>query len=171
MKNLSKNNIKIDEISIDVVERELEFVGLKDNRGDRGLTGGVVQQGIIRVVTSTGIEGNSIIGQHRGNSTDKIKEIIKTFKPILINSKERDWESIWKKLFELAKNHNINKTLYHECLASIDVAIWDIIGKINDSPIHKILGQIRNSIPVYGTYQPRYENHKGYLEEALELKS
>ena len=39
MKNLSKNNIKIDEISIDVVERELEFVGLKDNRGDRGLTG------------------------------------------------------------------------------------------------------------------------------------
>ena len=91
MKNLSKNNIKIDEISIDVVERELEFVGLKDNRGDRGLTGGIVQQGIIRVVTSTGIEGNSIIGQHRGNSTDKIKEIIKTFKPILINSKERDW--------------------------------------------------------------------------------
>ena len=171
MKNLSKNNIKIDEISIDVVERELEFVGLKDNRGDRGLTGGIVQQGIIRVITSTGIEGNSIIGQHRGNSTDKIKEIIKTFKPILINSKERDWESIWKKLFELAKSHNINKTLYHECLASIDVAIWDIIGKINDSPIHKILGQIRNSIPVYGTYQPRYENHKGYLEEALELKS
>ena len=102
MKNLSKNNIKIDEISIDVVERELEFVGLKDNRGDRGLTGGVVQQGIIRVVTSTGIEGNSIIGQHRGNSTDKIKEIIKPFKPILINYKEKNWESIWKKLFELA---------------------------------------------------------------------
>ena len=171
MKNLSENNIKIDEISIDVVERELEFVGLKDNRGDRGLTGGIVHQGIIRVVTSTGIEGNSMIGQHRGNSTDKIKEILKTFKPILINSKERDWKSIWKQLFELVKSQNNNKNLYSECLASIDIAIWDIIGKTNKSPIHEILGQIRNSIPVYGTYQPRYENHKGYLEEALEIKS
>ena len=171
MNNLSENNIKITEVIIDVVERELEFVGIKDNRDYRGLTGGIVQQGIIRVVTSEGIEGNSIIGQHRGDSTDKIKEIIKTFKPILINPKEIEWDSTWKKLFELLKSNNINKTLYSECLASIDVAIWDIIGKINDSPIHKIIGQIRNSIPVYGTYQPRYENYKGYLEEAFELKS
>ena len=32
MNNLSENNIKITEIIIDVVERELEFVGIKDNR-------------------------------------------------------------------------------------------------------------------------------------------
>ena len=76
MNNLSENNIKITEVIIDVVERELEFVGLKDNRDYRGLTGGIVQQGIIRVITSKGIEGNSIIGQHRGDSADKIKEII-----------------------------------------------------------------------------------------------
>ena len=174
MNNLSEKDLKITQIFLDVVERDLDFVGLNignNNAKHPGVTGGTVQQGIIRLITNNGIEGNSIIGQHRGDSTNKIKEIINTFKPLLINSNPLERESLWNSLFSGSGTKNIGNYLNSECLASIDVALWDIVGKLNGLPVHKIIGQTRRSIPVYGTYQPRHEDFRGYLEEASELKS
>ena len=54
--------MKITEITVDIVERSLDFVG--DNVfQDSGVTGGIVHQGILRIKTEKGIEGNCIIGQ------------------------------------------------------------------------------------------------------------
>ena len=68
--------MKITEIIIDIVERNLDFVGEKVFQAS-GVTGGIVHQGILRIRTDQGIEGNCIIGQHRGDSLQKINSIKK----------------------------------------------------------------------------------------------
>ena len=69
--------MKITDIHIDIVERNLEFVGdnVQDHRGASAITGGIVHQGILRIKTDQGIEGNSMVGNHRGDSMSIINNI------------------------------------------------------------------------------------------------
>ena len=36
-------------------------------------------------------------------------------------------------------------------LAAIDIALWDILGKSLGSPLYKLLGACRDSVPIYGS--------------------
>jgi L-alanine-DL-glutamate epimerase-like enolase superfamily enzyme len=41
--------------------------------------------------------------------------------------------------------------LVHLALASIDTALWDIVGKAVDQPLHRLLGACHERVPVYGS--------------------
>ena len=86
--------MKITEIVIDIVERNLDFAG--DNVYQAaGVTGGIVHQGILRIKTDEGVEGNSMIGQHRGESMKIIRNIHKKFSHLLINKNPLDNLALW----------------------------------------------------------------------------
>ena len=85
--------MKITEIVVDIIERNLDFVG--DNVFQAsGVTGGIAHQGILRIKTEAGIEGNCIIGQHRGDSLQKINSL-KKFTSYLNNKSVFSTNDLW----------------------------------------------------------------------------
>lgn len=161
--------MKITGIQIDIVERNLEFVG--DNVYQAaGVTGGIVHQGILRIKTDEGIEGNSMIGQHRGESMKIIKNIHERFSHLLINKNPLDNLALWTYVNNMPKA-SINRfnPVDYAGFASVDVALWDLKGKISGLPVFSLLGGALKNIPAYGTYQPRHNDPEGYVSESDEV--
>ena len=52
--------MKVSDITIEIVERELPDTGLDS---DLGRFSGTVQQGLLRIFTNEGIEGNCFLGE------------------------------------------------------------------------------------------------------------
>ena len=163
--------MKITDINIDIVERNLEFVG--DNIFQAsGVTGGIVHQGILRIKTDQGIEGNSMVGGHRGDSISMINNIFKKFLNLLKGQNPLDNVSLWTHLNKMPKA-SINRftPLDYASFSAIDVALWDLKGKVSGLPVYSLLGGSIKEIPAYGTYQPRHNNPEGYVNESNEMKN
>ena len=165
--------MNITEIEIDVVERNLEFVGdnVQDHRGSSAITGGIVHQGILRIRTKDGTEGNCIIGQHRGDSLGKINSV-KKFIPYLKNMSVFSSNNLWSFINSMP-NFSMNRFTLddYSAYSSIDVAIWDLKGKLLNLPVYSLLGGDKRKVKAYGTYQPRHNNPEGYVEESEEIKN
>ena len=157
--------MQISEINIDIIERTVKPIPVQDKRG---ALGGKITQGVLRVKTDGGIEGNAFIGNLGESSPKRIDTIITVLRPLLIGKgiNEREW--LWNQLKKIPTN-------LHEPIeagwAPLDVALWDIQGKITGQPIHKLLGTARSTIPAYATYPPRHSEAEGYVNEALEIQS
>ena len=165
--------MKITEIIIDIVERNLEFVGdnVQDHRGPSSITGGIVHQGILRIKTDEGFEGNSMIGGHRGDAKKSINDVHKRFSHLLINKNPLNNISLWSHVNNMPKaSINRFKPIDYSTFASIDVALWDLKGKISGLPVFNLLGGSNKDIPAYGTYQPRHNDPEGYVIESDEMK-
>jgi len=55
-------------------------------------------------------------------------------------------------------------------IGAVDVALWDLAGKIAGLPIYKMLGACREEVPVYAS-SPWHPTTQEYVEEALHYKS
>ena len=156
--------MKVAEIVIDVIRREVETTGLQS---DLGRFGGTVEQGLLRVITGEGIEGNCFLGEFRRGGRDLFGHILEVIKPELIGTNPAERERLWHRLRMLEQRRGVPHTAW----APVDAALWDIAGKAAGAPVHALLGTHRLEIPVYGTYPPRHETTDGYVREAEEIKA
>tara|TARA_Y100000996_G_scaffold269710_1_gene212312 strand:- start:446 stop:1573 length:1128 start_codon:yes stop_codon:yes gene_type:complete len=154
--------MKIAEVSIDVIERETPDTGLDS---DLGRFAGKVDQGVLRIITDNGIEGNCFIGEFRNGGSGLYSSIIKTLKPELLGMDVSKREFLWSRVPILSSR----KGLKIGAWAAVDVALWDIAGKAANMPIYELLGSQRDSIDAYATYPPRHIDYKGYVKEAAEI--
>ena len=162
--------MNIKKIEIDIVERNLEFVG--DNvYQSSGVTGGIVHQGILRIFSENGMQGNCIIGAHRGDNLNKVN-CVKNFANTLLGNSVFSSNNIWDILINRPK-FSINRFNGDDfsAFSSVDVAIWDLKGKILNLPVYSLLGGKQKKIKAYGTYQPRHHDPEGYVEEIEEIKN
>ncbi len=156
--------MKIADITIDVIRREVETTGLQS---DLGKFGGAVEQGLLRVITDDGIEGNAFLGEFRRGGRHLFGPILDMLKPELIGTDPCERERLWDRRHMLEQRRG----LPHIAWAPVDVALWDLAGKAAGLPLHSLLGTHRREIPVYATYPPRHESPDGYVAEAEEVKS
>ena len=156
--------MKISEIKIDVIKTKPEKINVID---ERQTLGGETKQGILRIITDNGIEGNCFIGEQSNNSLDRIMIIHEKIKPKIIGMDITYREWLWSEIGNIA-GHGLP---IHSSWAPIDVALWDIAGKDANLPIYKILGVQKTQIPVYATYPPRHNNIEGFVLEAEKLLS
>ena len=156
--------MKITSVKIDVIRREVETTGLQS---DLGKFGGTVEQGLLRVLTDDGIEGNSFLGEFRRGGRHLFHAVIEHLKPELLGTDPAERERLWHRLRMLEGRRGVPHTAW----APVDVALWDIAGKAAGLPIHSLLGTQRREVPVYATYPPRHETPDGYVREAGEIKA
>ena len=154
--------MKISEIKIDVIEREHEKINVID---ERQTLGGKTTQGVLRIITDNGIEGNSFIGEQCSNSLDRIMIIHKIIKPKLIGMDVTHREWLWSQVGNIS-GHGLP---INSSWAPIDVALWDIAGKQVNMPIYKILGAQKTETPLYATFPPRHNTIEGFIREAEKL--
>ena len=43
------------------------------------------------------------------------------------------------------------KRIAFQAIAAIDIALWDLKGKVLDQPIYRLLGPAHESVPIYGS--------------------
>ncbi|MDA1280077.1 MAG: hypothetical protein O3B95_08565 [Chloroflexi bacterium] len=156
--------MKITNISIDVIERIAPSARVQDERGDLG---GTTTQGVLRVTTEDGIEGNAFVGDQAAESKQRMESIIKTLKPAMMGRDSSDREWLWNQLGVISGHGASIQPVW----APLDVALWDIEGKAAGKPIHQLLGTARTEVPLYATYPPRHATPEGFVDEAMQLQS
>ena len=86
-----------------------------------------------------------------GNVALANKVIIeRVIQPLIVGRDPLDREVIWHHVYNLLRDHG-QKGMPIEALSGVDIALWDLSGKIAGLPLAKLAGgQFRDRVPVYG---------------------
>lgn len=99
----------------------------------------------LRIGTSAGIEG--LYGPIDAEVTDPL---LRQLRPVLLGRDALAVEQIWD-LLDRVDRHARHGAL-KMAISAIDNALWDIRGKVFDSPVWQLLGGgLRNTIPAYAS--------------------
>ncbi|WP_086932559.1 mandelate racemase/muconate lactonizing enzyme family protein [Agarilytica rhodophyticola] len=105
---------------------------------------------LVEVRTDVGITGwGECFGG--GNIAFANKTIVeKVISPMIVGMDPLDREVIWHKVYNLVRDHG-QKGMPIQSMSGIDIALWDIAGKVYDKPLYQLLGgAFRDQIQVYG---------------------
>ena len=105
---------------------------------------------LVEIRTDEGIVGwGECFGP--GNVAIANKCIIeKVIQPMILEFDPMNREVIWQKVYNLLRDHG-QKGMPIQALSGIDIALWDIAGKVTNMSISRLIGgRFRESIPVYG---------------------
>ena len=121
---------------------------------------------VVKVETDEGVTGVGLAGGVMG-AEDIGSAILKHMKQYVIGQDPFDNEKVWDDLWQpkLVGRRGITTRV----ISGIDIALWDIKGKVANRPVYKMLGGYTDKMPVYiaGGY---YEEGKGLAELAIETE-
>ena len=120
----------------------------------------------VKVETDEGVTGLGLSGGVQG-AEEIGASILNYLKQVVIGQDPFDTERIWDDMWQpkLVGRRGITTRV----ISGIDIALWDIKGKVANRPVYKLLGGFTNKVPVYiaGGY---YEEGKGLEELATETE-
>ncbi|MFC1979217.1 enolase C-terminal domain-like protein [Chloroflexota bacterium] len=159
--------MKIKDVKIQVIRREdKEFGEVKTT----STPGSLVRQGrgeipIITIITDDGIEGTSF-------GTDGLlqAQYLDLVKPMLLGKDPLYPEKIWQEIWPVTSwAGRFPATV----LGTVDIAIWDIVGKAANLPIYKLLGAYRDKVAAYASLMPSGPKWpvEAYAKNAVECKA
>lgn len=105
---------------------------------------------LVEVETDEGITGwGECFGP--GNVALANKAIVEqVIQPMILGDDPLDRDVIWHKVYNLLRDHG-QKGMPIQSLSGVDIALWDIAGKVAGLPIHKLIGGAhRDRVDVYG---------------------
>lgn len=110
---------------------------------------------LVRVVCSDGTEG---WGEALAPVAPEVVATIidKLLAPVLIGQDPRRVRPLWTRLSGLMRERGHLVGHQADALAAIDIALWDLAGKLLGAPVHALLGgAFRDDIPTYVSGLPR----------------
>ena len=130
---------------------------------------------LVEVETDDGVVGwGECFGA--GNIALANKGIVeKVIQPMIVGMDPMDRDVIWHKVYNLMRDHG-QKGMPLQALSGVDIALWDIAGKVAGLPIFKLIGgSHRQKVDVYGYgMMLRKESAKSmasrFEEEAANIK-
>ena len=105
---------------------------------------------LVEVQTDDGITGwGECFGP--GNVALANKGIVeKVIQPMVLGDDPLDRDVIWHKVYNLLRDHG-QKGMPMQALSGLDIALWDIAGKVAGLPLHKLIGGAhRDRVRAYG---------------------
>jgi galactonate dehydratase len=112
----------------------------------------------VRLHTDAGLVG---LGETFQSPRAVIEMIHETLAKMLIGQDPTQIELLWHHMFKAVHYAGYAGTEMR-AISAIDVALWDLLGKILDQPIYTLLGgACRESIPTYNTCiaSPQFDDH------------
>jgi L-alanine-DL-glutamate epimerase-like enolase superfamily enzyme len=121
-----------------------------------------VVQTLTRIVTDEGAEGYFLGGRAHGDQDGLTREdrdhIKHGIAPLLIGEDPFDRERFWQWLWAA-------KTPEH-LMSVIDLALWDLLGRVAGLPVYKLLGGCREKVKAYASTYPNMGSPENYAEHA-----
>lgn len=106
---------------------------------------------LVEVLTDEGVVGLADIDGSPAGDLAVVPIVENTFKPVLVGMDPRQRGVVHDRLFELLHRLGRYQSLESYVLGAIDVALWDIAGKIANQPVSQLLGQRRQDVEVYAS--------------------
>ncbi len=77
--------------------------------------------------------------------------VVQHYRPRLIGADAMATEAIWQDLYNSLRDHG-QKGLPIEALSAVDIALWDLKGKLLGLPVHRLMGEpLRQRVQAYAT--------------------
>lgn len=129
-----------------------------------GSFGGHRLLGVVTIHTDAGVEGHAFLGSSRQGADAYVGPLIEFGKPAIMGANPLDIGAIWHRLWKM------NRSVSSYAIGAVDVALWDVAGKVANLPIHRLLGTCRDRVPAYASsaWLPTPE---AYGEEAKYFRS
>lgn len=126
--------------------------------------GGASDLGLLRILTDEGLEGHAFLGSAAWPASQDGAGLIHFLKPVLLGADPLERERISQLLWRRSRQTTIRT------IGAVDVALWDLAGKIAGLPIHRLLGSFRTCIPAYASSQV-LQSPAAYVDQAREIKA
>ena len=120
--------------------------------------------GLVTIHTDEGIEGHAFLGKTIDPGSSDAGGVVRYLKPILVGRDPFRREEIYQLLWRQGRLATIR------AIGAVDVALWDLLGKALDMPVHRLLGTYRDRIPVYCS-SDHLPSPAAYAEEAAAFKA
>ena len=104
---------------------------------------------VVRVTTSEGLSGYGTTFSV-SVPTSVPEFILKTIKPVVIGKDPHAFTDIWNAMFSAVRSVG-RKGFAFSALSAVDIAIWDLRGKILGLPVFRMLGGTKRQIPTYAS--------------------
>ena len=129
-----------------------------------GRFGGASQLGLLTMRTDDGVEGHAFLGSAMRSAELDATSLIQHLKPVVMGQDPLDRERLYHGLAG-----RIRQTTFR-AIGAMDIALWDIAGKVAGLPIHRLLGSYRDRIHAYAS-SAVLPSKEAYAEEAARFKS
>ncbi len=153
--------MKIDRIEFVPFETTFDrFQNGEPQPGARGV------QTLTRIVTDEGAEGYYLGGQGHGDQ-DGLEDhdrayIAARLAPLLVGQNPFDRERFWHWMWAAKVPEHL--------LSVVDMALWDLAGRVAGLPVHKLLGGCRDRVRAYASTYPNLGSPEDYAAHALECR-
>ena len=107
---------------------------------------------LVEIETDSGIVGIGEAGLGGGATATVIE---KTLAPMLVGQDPLLIEGLWQLMFARTRQYG-RRGVVMQAISGIDIALWDIAGKVAKLPVYKLLGACRDRVEAYasgGFYQ------------------
>jgi L-alanine-DL-glutamate epimerase-like enolase superfamily enzyme len=135
-------------------------------RTGRTLAEASVVQTVTRVVTDDGAEGYYFGGHGHGDldglTAEESAMIEGRVRSLVVGQDPFDRERFWHWMWVANLPENI--------LSVLDMALWDLQGRICGLPVHKLLGGCRERIKAYASTYPNLGSPEVYAQHAVECR-
>jgi len=102
----------------------------------------------LRVVTDEGLSDISRVAPAAAKTIEQV------FKPVLAGEDPANVERLWEKMGAAAHRAGYPDRSVVDVIDSVDVALWDLLGKMLGRPVWQLLGGLRERVDVYGDSIP-----------------
>lgn len=136
---------------------------------------------VTRVYLANGMVGETYGGDEFHTQKEIVQTIREHFAPLLVGQDVRDFQRLWEEMFTLnidLGNRGLHQLDMHprgilmQAISCLDNAMWDARGKLYATPVYKLLGGVRDHVPVIsiGGYYPKPgENPLDAIAEEVDM--
>jgi L-alanine-DL-glutamate epimerase-like enolase superfamily enzyme len=125
---------------------------------------GSSELGLLTLRTDEGHEGHAFLGSAQRSATMDAPSLLRFLKPLVLGQDPLDRERLWQAMWQRSRATTLR------AIGAMDVALWDLGGKIAGLPIHRLLGSYRDRVPAYAS-SAVLPSKEAYAEEAARFKA
>lgn len=106
---------------------------------------------LVEIETDEGITGvgEAIARLGPGAAKAIVDEILG---PAITGADPMEVEGLWDRMFRMMRNRGHSRGFFMEAISGVDIALWDIVGKALDMPVHRaLMGCNRKEVPAYAS--------------------
>lgn len=101
--------------------------------------------GLVTVETDAGISGHAFLGASFRPVDIDARGLIDNLKPLVLGQNPLDRQRLYRAMMTQ------NRSIMFRPIGAMDLALWDIAGKVAGLPVHRLLGSFRDSLPAYAS--------------------
>jgi L-alanine-DL-glutamate epimerase-like enolase superfamily enzyme len=106
---------------------------------------------LVEVETDDGIVGIGESAVWGGPHVTTMTVIEEELKPLVLGEDPLFVEGVWTKMYEQSMMHG-RRGLLLAAMGGIDIALWDIVGKVAGLPLFKVFGAYRETVRPYASH-------------------